>query len=105
MDRSAPLPRYAGASVSIHEFMRIIKFGRMSGPSLREVTLGLVMKAAERCGMTLGEVKVLLFVAALVSERAYCIGRYGPKSGKIWERLHLLLTISRVALCLRRRIL
>ena len=31
-----------GVSVSIHGFMRIIKFGRKSDPSLREVALGLV---------------------------------------------------------------
>lgn len=54
-----------GVSVSIHDFMRIIKFGRKRGPSLREVALGIVKEAAERYGMTLGEIKALLFVTTL----------------------------------------
>lgn len=40
-------------------------FGRKSDASLREVALGLLKEAAERCGMTLGEIKVLLFVTTL----------------------------------------
>ena len=51
--------------------MRIIKFGRKSDPSLREVALGLVKQAAERSGMTLGEVKALLFVTTLEKEVAH----------------------------------
>ena len=60
-----------GVLVSIRDFMRIIKFGRKSDPSLREVALGLVKQAAERSGMTLGEVKALLFVTTLEKEEAY----------------------------------
>ena len=62
-----------GVSVSIEEFMRTIKFGRKRDPSLREVALGLVKKAAEHHGMTLGEIKAMLFVTILASENSILV--------------------------------
>ena len=61
-----------GVSVSIHSFMRIMKYGRKRDPSLREIALGLMKEAAERCGMTLGEVKALLFVTTLADPLVHC---------------------------------
>ena len=62
----------SGVSVSLHDFVRIMKYGRKSDPSLREVALGLVKKDAERCGMTLGDVKGLLFVTTLPGAPIHC---------------------------------
>lgn len=88
--------------VSIYEFVWLIRFGRKNGPSLREVALGLVKKAAERCGMTLGDLKVLLLWLLLqASGLIIALVGTGPKV----ERLHLLPTLSGVAVRLRRRIL
>ena len=46
--------------------------GARGTPPLREIALGLMKEAAECCGMTLGEVKALLFVTTLAGPLVHC---------------------------------
>ena len=78
--------------------------GARGTPPLREIALGLMKEAAECCGMTLGEVKALLFVTTLAGPLVHCcIGTVEEEaivvqSGRRrWKRLHPLPNMSGVA--------